>query len=157
MRLQTKTKTQELPPTTKLLQQHTVKLCSNYNSVAVTAKTVWYKRFSVITNVLLVCSNYNSVVITEKTVWGKRFFVIPKVFFGCCNQTVFWLSQTFYQHGFHITRLLQTFFNSPKRNGMYGVTQFRFSQLHSLNELRLSEISFRRNEFLLCVQLSFPF
>ena len=54
----------QLPLLAKLLQQQqqqqqqqlTVKLCSNYNSVGVTEKTVWYKRFSVITNVLLVCS-----------------------------------------------------------------------------------------------------
>ena len=32
-------------------KQHTVKLCSNYNSVAVTEKTVNCKRVSVITNV----------------------------------------------------------------------------------------------------------
>ena len=78
------TKTQGLPPqlpaTTMLLQQqqHTVKLCSNYNSVAVTEKKVWGKRYSVIPNVFSAWISHNSVI-------ANVFSVIPNVFFGCSS------------------------------------------------------------------------
>ena len=85
-------------------------------------------------------SKINHLVSLEQSIEKVVVYVEKHILqLGCCNRktvggTVFRFSQTFLQLGFHITRLLQTFFGSPKRNDMFSLIQARFSQLHSPNE-----------------------